>query len=153
MRLQELLFNSNAHCLYQLETFQYVMEILLNIEPSFEHLSMAWKTRPAKLAFAGIDCLYFLEQFTRGQPRELVHSCQHMFLECGYVLAKKLQNEHFGNSKSLLHTPKELWLGLQSNLRTWRHCRPTLCSSVVVVTWWKNLNICKSWIHQPPWEQ
>ena len=24
------------------------------------------------------DCLYFLEQFTRGRPRDLVRSCQHM---------------------------------------------------------------------------
>ncbi len=43
------------------------------------------------------DCLYFLEQFTRGQPRELVRSCQHMVPERGYALAKELLHEHFGN--------------------------------------------------------
>lgn len=39
----------------------------------------------------------FLEQFTRGQPRELVRSCQHMIPDRGYQLAKELLQEHFGN--------------------------------------------------------
>ena len=43
------------------------------------------------------DCLYFLEQFTRGQPRELVRSCQHVIPNRGYDLAKELLQEHFGN--------------------------------------------------------
>lgn len=29
------------------------------------------------------NCLYFLEQFTKGQPRELVRSCQHMIPDRG----------------------------------------------------------------------
>ncbi len=43
------------------------------------------------------DCLYFLEQFTKGQPRELVRSCQHMMPDRGYDMAKQLLQEHFGN--------------------------------------------------------
>lgn len=43
------------------------------------------------------DCLYYLEQFTKGQPKELVRSCQHMAPERGYVVAKGLLQEHFGN--------------------------------------------------------
>ncbi len=43
------------------------------------------------------DCLYFLEQFTSGQSRELVQSCQHLDPEVGYSLAKKLLKEQFGN--------------------------------------------------------
>lgn len=43
------------------------------------------------------DCLYYLEQFTRGQPRELVRSCQHMAADLGYVKAKELLKQHFGN--------------------------------------------------------
>lgn len=42
-------------------------------------------------------CLYFLEQYTLGQPRELVHSCQHMDAQRGYLQAKTLLKEHFGN--------------------------------------------------------
>lgn len=42
------------------------------------------------------DCLYYLEQFTRGQPRELVRSCLHMTPEYGYAKAKQLLQEHFG---------------------------------------------------------
>lgn len=38
---------------------------------AIEH-STAEKTKSAK------DCLYFLEQYTRGQPRDLVKGCQHM---------------------------------------------------------------------------
>ena len=47
------------------------------------------------------DCLYYLEQFTRGQPQELVRSCQHMVPERGYVMAKGLLTEHFGNPYKL----------------------------------------------------
>lgn len=43
------------------------------------------------------DCLHFLEQYTRGQPRELVRSCQHMIPSQGYIRAKDLLKEHFGN--------------------------------------------------------
>lgn len=43
------------------------------------------------------DCFYFLEQYTRGQPRELVKSCQHMASTQGYLKAKALLKEHFGN--------------------------------------------------------
>lgn len=43
------------------------------------------------------DCLYYLEQFTRGQPRELVRSCLHMTPNSGYIKAKQLLEEHFGN--------------------------------------------------------
>ncbi len=30
------------------------------------------------------DCLHFLERYTRGQPKDLVHSCQHLPSEQGY---------------------------------------------------------------------
>lgn len=43
------------------------------------------------------DSLYYLEQFTQGQPRELVRSCQHMPPDRGYVVAKALLQDHFGN--------------------------------------------------------
>lgn len=47
------------------------------------------------------DCLYFLEQYTRGQPRDLVHSCQHLPPELGYHRAKSLLAEHFGNEHKI----------------------------------------------------
>ncbi len=43
------------------------------------------------------DCLYFLEQYTKGQPRELVRSCHHMVAQRGYLQAKAFLKEHFGN--------------------------------------------------------
>ena len=43
------------------------------------------------------DCFYFLEQYTRGQPRELVRSCQHMTSTQGYMKAETLLKEQFGN--------------------------------------------------------
>lgn len=57
---------------------------------AFEH-SVEEKTRNKR------DCLYFLEQFTTGQPRVLVQSCQHLDPEVGYLLAKKLLQEQFGD--------------------------------------------------------
>ena len=43
------------------------------------------------------DRLYFLEQYTSGQPRSLVRSCLHMDARHGYVEAKRLLEEHFGD--------------------------------------------------------
>lgn len=43
------------------------------------------------------DKLYFLEQYTRGEPRDLVKSCQHMPTCRGYQEALKLLNDHYGN--------------------------------------------------------
>ncbi len=43
------------------------------------------------------DCLHFLEQYTRGQPKEFVRSCLHMIPSQGYKRAKDLLKEHFGN--------------------------------------------------------
>ena len=40
---------------------------------------------------------YYLEQFTREQPRDYVHSCLHMTADKGLAVAKKLLKEHFGN--------------------------------------------------------
>lgn len=47
------------------------------------------------------DCLYFLDKYTRGQPKELVHSCQHMVPDRGYTMAKHLLEEHFGNEHKI----------------------------------------------------
>lgn len=43
------------------------------------------------------DCLYYLEQYTRGQPRDLIRSCQHLPPSHGYTKAKSLLQEHFGD--------------------------------------------------------
>ena len=36
------------------------------------------------------DCLYFLDKYTRGNPKELVRSCQYMAPDRGYTMAKHL---------------------------------------------------------------
>lgn len=61
-----------------------------------------------------VDCLYYLEQFTRGQPRELVRSCQHMASERGYAVAKDLLREHFGNQYKTATAYMERALAWQS---------------------------------------
>ena len=43
------------------------------------------------------DRLYFLEQYTVGQPKELVQSCFHMSATTGYDEAKHLLKYHFGD--------------------------------------------------------
>lgn len=57
---------------------------------SFEH-NIERKTDSAQ------DRLFYLEQFTKGQARDLVRSCQHMEGDQGYLRAKHLLHEHFGN--------------------------------------------------------
>lgn len=41
--------------------------------------------------------LYFLEQYTRGDPKDLVRSCQHMPAHCGYRKALKLLHDRYRN--------------------------------------------------------
>lgn len=41
--------------------------------------------------------LYYLEQFTDGQPKGLIQNCLHMKPEAGYKRAKELLKEHYGN--------------------------------------------------------
>lgn len=41
------------------------------------------------------DCLHFLEQYTRGHPRDIVHSCQHLPPDQGYQRAKKSSRRTF----------------------------------------------------------
>ncbi len=43
------------------------------------------------------DCMYYLERYTRGRPRDLVQSCLHMSPERGFETAKALLKEHFGD--------------------------------------------------------
>ncbi|XP_024116907.1 uncharacterized protein LOC112138581, partial [Oryzias melastigma] len=43
------------------------------------------------------DRLYFLEQYTKGLSKELVRSCQYISPDRGYLRAKALLKEHFGN--------------------------------------------------------
>ena len=43
------------------------------------------------------DRLYYLEQYTTGQARELVRSCQHMDPTRGYAEARRLLEQHFGD--------------------------------------------------------
>ena len=43
------------------------------------------------------DRLYFLEQFTAGQAKDLVRSCMHMDSRRGYTEARQLLKKHFGD--------------------------------------------------------
>lgn len=47
------------------------------------------------------DCLHFLGQYTRGQSRVLVRSCQQMDADREYTKAKALLEEHFGNEQKI----------------------------------------------------
>lgn len=60
------------------------------------------------------DSLYYLEQFTRGQPRELVQGCQHMAPEHGYAVAKEFLQKHFGNQYKIASAYMEKALAWQT---------------------------------------
>lgn len=69
------------------------MVIHCSIFHSSERLNKALKKKTNNSK----DRLYFLEQFTRGHPNDLVCGCQHMDADRGYALAKDLLKEHFCN--------------------------------------------------------
>lgn len=62
-------------------------------------------------AASSVDCLYFLEQYTKGQPQELVKSCQHMPPDKRYQRAKILLQERFGNEQRVATAYMEKALG------------------------------------------
>lgn len=43
------------------------------------------------------DKLYYLEQYTSGEPHKLVRSCEHMSAERGYSEARRLLQKHYGD--------------------------------------------------------
>ena len=47
------------------------------------------------------DRLYFLEQFTEGQARDIVRSCMHMEARRGYAEARQLLKKYFGNEMKI----------------------------------------------------
>ncbi|KAI2657502.1 Enolase-phosphatase E1 [Labeo rohita] len=92
MRLQP--YWSNRTCLhFHQGKFHSLMEIHCITTTLCETLKRWWEMKSSGYA----DCLHFLERYTRGQPRELVRSCQHMIPSQGYIRAKALLKEHFGN--------------------------------------------------------
>lgn len=60
-----------------------------------------------------VDWLYYLEQFTRGQSREL-RSCHNMASERGYAVAKGLLQKHFRNQYKTATAYMEKALAWQS---------------------------------------
>lgn len=60
---------------------------------------------------SSVDCLYYLEQYTRGQPQEQVKSCQHMPPDRGYQRARMLLEECFGNEQKIATAYMEKALG------------------------------------------
>ena len=74
---------------------------------SFEH-TIERKTEDLQ------DRLQFLIQYTKGQPQELVRSCQHMNPARGYQKAKALLGEHFGNEYRIACAYIEKLLGWPS---------------------------------------
>ncbi len=49
----------------------------------------------------GQDRLFYLEQYTKGKARDLIRSCQHMDGDQGYLRAKHLLHEHYGNQYNI----------------------------------------------------
>ncbi len=43
------------------------------------------------------DKLFYLEQYTSGEPQDLVKSCGHMSAESGYKEARRLLQHHYGD--------------------------------------------------------
>lgn len=68
-------------------------------------------------AISNQDCLYYLEQYTSGQPRELVKNCLHMSAEKGYAEDKRFLEHNFGDKIKLTNEYMEKALD-------WRNIKP-----------------------------
>lgn len=64
---------------------------------TFRLFTQAFKHNIEDKTNSNEDRLYFLEQYTVGQPKELVRSCFHMNATTGYAEAKRLLKHHFGD--------------------------------------------------------
>lgn len=80
------------------------------------------------------DCLYYPEQYTKGQPRD--SSCLHMTTEKGYTVAKQLLEEHFRNEFNIAAAYMA-----SSSLRTLKHWKRMDSSFVNAAMLWRNYNI------------
>ncbi|KAI2645663.1 Cold shock protein 1 [Labeo rohita] len=94
------------------------------------------------------DCFYFLEHYTRGQPRELVRSCQHMASTQGYLKAKALLKAHFGNELKIssAYMDKVLsWKAIRSEdtraLQDYHLFLRACCNAMDDVCYMKELNL------------
>ncbi|KAJ8406743.1 hypothetical protein AAFF_G00296590 [Aldrovandia affinis] len=64
------------------------------------------------------DRLYFLEQYTSDQPKDLVRSCLNMDARQGYAEAKRLLKKHFGNEVMVTNAYLEKalsWTGIKAD--------------------------------------
>lgn len=59
------------------------------------------------------DCLHYLEQYTRGQPRELVCSCQHINPDQGYIQAKEPLQKHCGNEYKIASAYMYMYISIK----------------------------------------
>ena len=126
MHLQRKIVSSVKHCLWRSSrthrtTVTYVTLVsvslakICNLFVAFAffkliHVNRLFSTTVSWLSFASIeektdnaeDGLHFLEQYARGQPQQLVRSCQHLIDGSGYAKAKTLLHEHFGNEHMMV---------------------------------------------------
>ncbi|KAJ8349111.1 hypothetical protein SKAU_G00277000 [Synaphobranchus kaupii] len=68
---------------------------------SYQSFMHAFKHLIEDKTSSGQDRLYFLEQFTSGQARDLVRSCLHMDAQMGYPEAMRLLKKHFGDEMKI----------------------------------------------------
>ena len=68
---------------------------------SYQPFMHAFKYLTEDKTSSSQDRLYFLEQFTAGQARDLVRSCMHMDERRGYSEAMQLLEKHFGDEMKI----------------------------------------------------
>lgn len=93
-------------------------------------------------AISNQDRLYYLEQYTSDQSKELVRSCLHMNADDGYAEAKQLLEYHFGDKIKLTNAYMEKALTWSNIKADGRHC-PALHSSYKHAA--TCLKVCKIW--------
>ncbi|XP_061159982.1 uncharacterized protein LOC133170834 [Syngnathus typhle] len=74
---------------------------------NFRPFMLAFVHRIENKAISNQDRLYYLEQYTSGQSKELVRSCLHMSAGDGYAEAKRLLEYHYGDKIKLTNAYME----------------------------------------------
>lgn len=84
-------YNNKGQVNLHQERYQSLKVILLK----FKMLKQAFKHSVEDKSATKGDCMYCLERYTKGCPRDLVQSCLHMSANRGFETAKALLQEHF----------------------------------------------------------
>lgn len=83
------------------EKFPFSMDDLVEFKPFMRAFAHPIQDKTDSDNVYGYMRLYYLDRFTRGEPRDLITSCQHMNPQQGFKETIKLLQYHYGNETKI----------------------------------------------------